>query len=93
MKILAIRPITPQNGSKTVAFVDIDLGGISIRSFRLVDFDGKYQLQPPSRPATQKEKDKGFKKDYAWTCQFTDLNVREQLKNEAVSAYETLVVA
>ena len=93
MKILNIRPITPQNGSKTVAFVDIDLGGVLIRSFRLVDFDGKYQLQPPSRPATEKEKAKGFKKDYAWTCQFTDLNIKEQLKNDAVKIYEDTAVA
>jgi len=87
MKITGIRKITPQNGSKTVAFVDVDANGILIRSFRLVDFDGNMQLQPPSREATAKEKAKGFKKDYAYTCQFTDLNVKQVLLDEAIKVY------
>ena len=88
-KVVGIRKITPQNGSKTVAFVDLEFGGILIRSFRLVDFDGNMQLQPPSRPATDKEKAKGFKKDYAYTCQWSDLNVKQALLDEAIAVYNT----
>ena len=89
LTVTGIRKITPQNGSKTVAFVDVNAEGILIRSFRLVDFDGNMQLQPPSRQATEKEKAKGFKKDYAYTCQFVDLNSKQTLLDAAIQLYNS----
>ena len=89
MQITGIRKITPANGSKTVAFVDVVTeDGISIRSFRLAKFDTNYQIQPPSRPATQREKDKGFRRDYVSTVQFTNLDVQKALLEEAVAQFQ-----
>lgn len=88
MKIVNLRKFEPQNGSKTVAFVDvITEDGIKIRSFRLANFDGRFQIQPPSRPATQKEKDKGFRRDYVSTVQFVDIETQTALLDSAVAAY------
>lgn len=87
MEVKSIRKYSPSNGSKTVAFVDVDLGGVLIRSFRLCDFDGRYAIQPPSREATQKEKDKGFRKDYVFTCQFVDMGTQNELLEKALVAY------
>ncbi len=87
LQVTGIRKITPQNGSKTVAFIDADFSGLKVRSFRLVDFDGNMQIQPPSREATAKEKAKGFKKDYAYTCSFTSEETKAELLKLAVEAY------
>ena len=89
MEITQLRRFTPTNGSKTVAFLDVVTSdGIKIRSFRLAKFDTTYQIQPPSRPATEKEKSKGFRRDYVNTVQFTNLETQQALLDAAVALYE-----
>lgn len=89
MEITQMRRIQPANGSKTIAFVDVVTSdGIKIRSFRLAKFDTNYAIQPPSRPATQREKDKGFRGDYVSTVQFTSLETQQALLDRAIELYE-----
>jgi hypothetical protein len=88
MTITEMRKIEPKNGSKTVAFFDVlTTDGISIRSFKLVNFDGQYTVQPPSRQATQKEKDGGFKRDYVSTVRIDSQQAKSDLLNQALDVY------
>jgi len=94
MEITQLRKLTPANGSKTVAFVDIvTADGIKIRSCRLAKFDTNYVIQEPQREVTQREKDKGFRGAYVKTVQFTNLETQSALLKLAVDIYESEPVA
>ena len=90
MDIIKLRRIeNAPNGSKTVAFADVVTSdGVLFRSCRLAKFDSNYQIQPPSRQVTQKEKDKGFREDYVSTCKFTNLEAQADLLQKAIELYE-----